>query len=503
MRALLVSTYDLGHQPFGLASPAAWLRRDGIDVSCVDLAKERLDDERIREADLVAFHLPMHTATRLVAPVIGRVRRLNPSARVCTYGLYSPLNGDWLRSIGVDDVLGGEFEAELARIANSVPIGVRHPSDPGGKNRPNGGQILSGAGEMSVDATLKGASSARSVPTGVRHLSDPGVQKLPRLQFLVPDRTGLPALNRYATLTLADGSQRTAGYTEASRGCRHVCRHCPVVPVYNGQFRVVPPDIVLDDVSAQVEAGAAHITFGDPDFFNGPTHALRVVLGLHARHPSLTYDVTIKIEHLLRHRELLPRLRETGCLFVTSAVESLDDRVLEILDKGHTRADFVDAVSLCETTGLTLVPTFVAFHPWQTLDLYREFVDTIADLDLIDHVAPIQLTIRLLVPQGSRLLERDEMRVHLGPFDPGTLAFPWSHPDPRVDELHRDLVAIVGGRLTADRRAVFAEISALAHEMAGVPARASASSGSRRPVPFFNEPWYCCAEPNPEQLRVI
>src|SRR5205807_1271261 len=115
------------------------------------------------------------------------------------------------------------------------------------------------------------------------------------------------------------------------------------------------------------------------------------------------YDVTIKVEHLLRHRDLLPRLVDTGCVFVTSAVESLDDRVLAILDKGHSRADFIEAVALCRHTGVALVPTFVAFHPWLTLDDYCDLIDTIAALDLVEHVAPIQLAIRLLVPEGSRL----------------------------------------------------------------------------------------------------
>ena len=138
------------------------------------------------------------------------------------------------------------------------------------------------------------------------------------------------------------------GYTEASRGCRHLCRHCPVVPIYNGQFRVVQPDVVLADIDAQVAAGARHITFGDPDFFNGPTHAMRIVEALHAAHPDVTYDVTIKVEHLLQHRDLLPRLADTGCAFVTSAVESIDDRVLRLLDKGHTRAGLLrGGATLC------------------------------------------------------------------------------------------------------------------------------------------------------------
>jgi hypothetical protein len=291
---------------------------------------------------------------------------------------------------------------------------------------------------------------------------------------------------------MPDGERRLVGYTEASRGCRHLCRHCPIVPIYNGQFRIVQSDVVLADVDAQIAAGARHITFGDPDFFNGPTHAMRVVDALHAAHPSVSYDVTIKVEHLLKHRDLLPRLAATGCAFVTSAVESIDDRALALLDKGHTRADFVDAVALCRASGVTLVPTFVAFHPWMTLGSYCELLDTIAELELVDNVAPIQLAIRLLVPEGSRLLELDAMRSHVGGFDPATLTYRWSHPDPHVEALHGQITALVGMRLHVDRWAVFAEIQALARARAGVPpAGGTRPARARATVPYLNEPWYC------------
>jgi hypothetical protein len=276
-----------------------------------------------------------------------------------------------------------------------------------------------------------------------------------------------------------------------------------VVPVYNGQFRVVQPDVVLADIGAQVAAGAEHITFGDPDFFNGPTHAMRIVDELHRVHPLLSYDVTIKVEHLLHHADLLPRLRETGCLFVTSAVESLDDQVLTILDKGHTRADFVAAVDLCRAASLTLVPTFVAFHPWMSCADYCDLVATIAALQLVDHVAPIQLAIRLLIPAGSRLLELSEVRALVSDFDSKTLSYRWSHPDPAVDALQSDIAAIVGRRLTSDRREAFAAISALAHERAGLTEPARVPINATTPVPYLDEPWYCCAEPNPEQLTLV
>ncbi|MBI3403237.1 MAG: cobalamin B12-binding domain-containing protein, partial [Acidobacteria bacterium] len=146
MHSVLISTYEMGRQPFGLASAAAWLRDAGWTVTAVDVSKDRarLDDATLASADLVAFHLPMHTATRLAEPVIVRARRLNATARLCAFGLYAPLNAEWLRSLGVDDVLGGEFEAHLAAIARRISAGPKDPpyisstptSRPGPKDPP-------------------------------------------------------------------------------------------------------------------------------------------------------------------------------------------------------------------------------------------------------------------------------------------------------------------------------------------------------------------------------
>ena len=262
----------------------------------------------------------------------------------------------------------------------------------------------------------------------------------------------------------------------------------------------MPPDVVLADIGAQVAAGAEHMTFGDPDFFNGPTHAMRVVDGLHAAHPHVTFDVTIKVEHPLGHRNLLGRLAAAGCAFVTSAVESIDDAVLHTLDKGHTRQDFVDAVAACRDANLTFVPTFVAFHPWLTLDGYCDLLDLIDNLDLVDHVAPIQLAIRLLIPDGSRLLDLDDVRARVGPFDAATLAYPWAHADARVDDLQREIARLVGVRAGVDRRAMFDEIAALAYARAGRSPRPTAPRPQRPLVPQLSEPWYCCAEPDPDHL---
>jgi hypothetical protein len=311
----------------------------------------------------------------------------------------------------------------------------------------------------------------------------------------VPDRHSLPPLARYAKLRLPDGTTRVVGYTEATRGCKHRCRHCPVVPVYDGRFRVVPIDVVLADVAQQVAQGAGHVTFGDPDFFNGIGHAERLLEAFARRFPGITYDVTIKVEHLLRHAALLPVLRRTGCLFVTTAVESLDDAVLARLEKGHTRQDFERLVPLMREAGLPLAPTFIPFTPWTTAASYRDLLATIERLDLAGHVPPIQLTLRLLVPEGSRLLELGEVRSLVGPFDAAALVHPWRHPDPGIDDLQREAAHLVAARDREPRETVFQALSALAARTGGATGRTMRTPRDaprpRTDVPYLDEPWYC------------
>ena len=459
LHVVLISTYELGHQPFGLASPAAWLREAGAQVTCLDLSVERLDEAAIAEADLVAFYVPMHTATRLAASFVERVKRLNPDVHLCFYGLYAPVNEEYLRGLGAGTILGGEFEEGLVALVARLAANQTQPSPLGAQPEP----------------TIS----------------------LTRQRFLVPDRGQLPALERYAHVKLPGGGSRVAGYTEASRGCKHLCRHCPIVPVYGGRFFVVQPDVVLEDIARQVAAGAEHITFGDPDFFNGPTHAMRIVEELHRRFPDLTYDVIIKVEHLLQHARHLPALRDTGCLFVTSAVEAVDDRILEIFDKRHTRDDFVRAVALCREVGLNLNPTFVTFNPWLSLAGYRDLLSTILELDLVGHVSPIQYAIRLLIPRGSRLLELPMVQEFVGDFDPTALAYPWTHPDPRMDRLQEQVLTVVGTQTVAeDRFSIFAKVWQLTEAVSEATpsdpfALVATGIRSREPIPHLSEPWYC------------
>jgi radical SAM superfamily enzyme YgiQ (UPF0313 family) len=463
---VLISTYELGRQPFGLASPVAWLRKRGHRVVALDLARQSLDEAAIVEAGLIAIYLPMHTATRLASQLIPQLRNRNPNAHLCCYGLYAPMNVKYLRALGVSTIFGGEFEEALARLADRLGT--------------NGKQALEQPAESPIS--------------------------LARLQFEVPDRSGMPPMEKYAHLIVPGDGYRIVGSTEASRGCKHLCRHCPIVPVYKGVFRIVSRDVVLEDIRRQVAAGAQHITFGDPDFFNGIRHAMELVEAFHRQFPGVTYDVTIKIEHLLRYQDRLPVLRDTGCLFVISAVEALDDAVLGFLDKGHSREDFLRVVKTFREMGMTLHPTFVPFTPWTTADGYLDLLRVIEQQGVIENVAPIQLGIRLLIPEGSRMLELEDVRRLVGTFDPQSLAHPWKNVDPRVDALGETVqnIAAAAELQKESRAATFERIWKAAHAAAGLPSpQINLAAQPQARIPFLSEPWYCCAEPTRDQLVSI
>jgi radical SAM superfamily enzyme YgiQ (UPF0313 family) len=466
MRVLLVSTYELGHQPLNLAAPAAALSAAGHDVRTLDTSVEPWNPALVTWADAVAFSVPMHTAMRLALRGAAAVRAARPDLPVCLYGLYAAVSGDvTLGPAGVaDHAIAGEYEPELVAWVGGLAAGSPAPT---------------------------GAGRSRAVVDLGRHRPP-----------APPERAGLPPLRRYARLALG-GEERTAGYVEASRGCVHRCRHCPIPVVYDGRLRIVPEDVVLADVEAQVEAGARHITFGDPDFLNGPHHSLRVVAAVHKHWPELTFDCTTKVEHILRHADLWPELAEAGCLFVVSAFESVNDDILAVLDKGHTTAEAAAAVGLLRRHGIEIRPSFLPFTPWTTAADVADLLDFVAALDLVANVDPVQYTIRLLVPEGSLLEPILEREGRLGPYDAGRLSWTWHNPDPAVDTLQSELAGLVeraqaGGEPIGR---IYEQVRDLVYTAAG-RARAAAPvlhdiAGDR---PRLTEPWFCCAEPTEGQF---
>jgi radical SAM superfamily enzyme YgiQ (UPF0313 family) len=455
---LLLSCYELGHQPLSLAWPLAMLQAAGLEAEAVDLAVDQFPAYAARHARLVAIAVPVHTALRIGVDAARRVRSSNPGAFVVFYGLYAWLNRDYLLGEEqlADAVIAGEYETALVDLA----------------------------------ATLSHGGDAAEV-AGVTTRTHSASPQLIRTALPLPQRAGLPQLDQYAFYVDTNGGQ-PGGYVEASRGCLHTCRHCPVVPIYNGRFFVVPRDTVLGDIRQQVAAGAGHITFGDPDFLNGPRHSLEVARQLHAEFPHLTFDFTTKVEHILEHRQLLPELAGYGATFVVSAFEATSDPVLAKLHKGHTLDDMDAALEILRAAGLHPQPTWMPFTPWTTLDGYLHLLHWIRTRGLIPNVPAVQLSIRMLVPPASALLADNAQEPWLGELDGPNFTYRWTHPDPRMDELQRQVTCIAEGASDADPYPAFGAIERAAYGLAELaPPEPQVAPVGAVPPPRLSEHWFC------------
>ncbi|MCP4168557.1 MAG: radical SAM protein [Chloroflexi bacterium] len=465
LKVVLLASYELGHQPLSLAWPLATINEAGFDVLAQDLSVETLSIEAVEGAGVVGMAAPMHTAMRLGVQVAKQVRTINPNAHICFYGLYAQLNASYLlqRVNGAlplaDSVIAGEYEAPLLNLVRTLE---------------NNGDVDS----------VRGVST----PTAYRQ------PNLERLSFPLPRRDTLPSLDHYAHY-IENGTRKRAGYVEASRGCLHICRHCPITPIYEGRFFVVPAEVVKADIEQQIAAGAHHITFGDPDFLNGPGHSRRIVKWLHETHNRITFDFTAKVEHILEHRGLMHDLKSLGASFVVSAFEASNDRVLARLNKGHTVSDMDEALTVLADAGLSVQPTWTPFTPWTTLQDYLDLLAWIHSRDLVPNTPPVQLSIRLLVPPGSALLEHRDRDTWVGDLDAPNFVYAWQHRDPRMDSLQREianLVAQKGGDAAFANETIFNTIETLAYSFAGLKCLSHSAPKQRtKPPPRLSEDWFC------------
>lgn len=436
---LLISCYELGHRPIGLTRPIDALEAAGFSPDTIDIAVETLDAEKVKRAQFIGISVPMHTALRLGVHLLQRIRELNPDVTICMSGLYAELNADYLLSHGVDFCISGDVPTQLLALVESL------------------------------------------------------TQKK-RVHQVTNSNGKLPALDKYARFE-DNGEVRTVGYTETTHGCKHLCTHCPIPPVYNGKFFAVQRETVLDEIQKQVAEGATHITFGDPDFLNGPMHGLRILRAMHATFPQLTFDFTTKIEHIIKHSKHFPEFAELGCRFIISAVESLSEKVLTILEKHHTRADVETAIDIVHQAGIALRPTWVPFTPWNTLEDYLEILEFVDTHRLVYHVDPVQYAVRLLIPPGSYLLNRPETKALNLTLDQSAFSYVWVHPDPMMDELHKTVNTLVenDARTDVDALDTFYGIWDLAADMHSN--RHTPLCRNRKqthlPAPRITEAWFC------------
>ncbi len=405
IKILLISCYELGNQPISTASLHAFLKEFKYLPNVLDLSTQKINAIDIENYNFIAISTPMHTALKIGVEAAKMIRKINTKCHVCFYGDYAHLNSNYLLDNLANSCLSGEIQ---------IPI-------------------------LDIIKSIEGSSNRTKNKQNENENKSPFIKKP---DFKTPERSLLPPLSSYNKLI--DGQNHImTGAVETSRGCKHKCLHCPIPPIYGGRFFIVPKEIVLSDIKNLYKQGARHITFTDPDFLNGPKHSLRILRDMNKLFPELTFDFTAKVEHLLKDRAIFPELKRLGCLFIVTALESLNANILKKLIKGHTEKDFLKVLKIARENKISIRPSLIAFTPWTTPEDYIELLNFIEKNELVYEIEPIQMSIRLLIPPGSSLLELKDLREHIVKFEPDKFIHTWKHPDSKMELLNYKVSKIV------------------------------------------------------------
>ena len=440
MKILLLSFYDLGKQPKIISELYKKLDNGSNQIDIVDYSIEE-KNLTLDNYDVLGIYASMHTASVLAEQYL-RDRKL-PN-KLFVFGLYANVFSEMFSNFQSIHSFDSDELASLLEVQLNPNYSFKHS---------------------------------------------------------VPDRTILPSITDYSHIV--DGSNNLiAGSVETTYGCKHECTHCPVPIEFKGMFKTFGTEKIITDVTNQVEEGAKHISFNDPDFFNGPKHALKILQLLNEKHPSITYDSTIKVEHILKYPDYFQELKNLNMLFVISAFETTNDHVLNILQKNHSFNDLNKAVELSLENKIDIRPTWMPFSPWTEQNDLISIIKLIENYKLRETVDPIQLTIKLLVPKNSLILKRPEMKEYLLDYDPSSFSYAWKYKFPNIDNIQNELFTYV---LQHESENEYAQYLGLVDILESHTNETLLNSEkySQRIVPKLSETWFCCAEPNKIQLDRI
>jgi hypothetical protein len=148
------------------------------------------------------------------------------------------------------------------------------------------------------------------------------------------------------------------------------------------------------------------------------------------------------------------------------------------------------ALAILAAAGIPIQPTWVPFTPWTSLADYIDMLAWIRAHNLIQHVPVVQLSVRLLVPPESALLDHPDVAGWRGPLDAANFTYAWQHPDPRMDQLQRE-VAHLAEQGSDDPYEAFTAVEKLAYALDGRSAPQHPLTLYQPAPPRLTEDWFC------------
>jgi anaerobic magnesium-protoporphyrin IX monomethyl ester cyclase len=186
--------------------------------------------------------------------------------------------------------------------------------------------------------------------------------------------------------TMMAGPKAIYALVEGSRGCPHRCTFCSQWKHWRGTWRSKSPKRIADEFElCSREFGVEFLWLTDDNFSLGPSArqlcdeiVRRGITG------DIMWFVQARCDDMVRHKDLLPKMRSAGNMWILTGAESGSEQTLRSVRKGIDPDQTGDAVRLMKKSGIFAETTFIIGHrndTHETLADLREFVNGV-DPDL-------------------------------------------------------------------------------------------------------------------------
>jgi len=387
--------------PFGIIQLAAYLEREVEDayIEVLDCNAQQIDwkgmEERIEsfKPDIVASSALATCNTYLVARTLETAKRVNPDTLTIAGGQHFTATAqESLETYPeVDIIVRGEGEQTLLELVKKARKKPSFPRIRGISFRHNG-KILH--------------SPPRSLIENLDDLPYPGYH-------FVKD-----IVHKYHFAAMA-GRDAPYALIEGSRGCIHNCTFCSQWRHWQRTWRKKSSQRIADEMKFCYQNYGSRFIWLTDDNFDFGIRASELADEIAGRgiEEDLMWFTQARCDDVVKHKDVLPKMRKAGLRWVLLGVENPKQSTLETFRKNITPKDAKEAVKLLKENDIFAQAMFI-------IGERKDTADSIADLrEFLNELDPDFAIFAILTPfPGTELFEEAKRNGWIEDFN-------WSHYD--------------------------------------------------------------------------
>jgi len=154
-------------------------------------------------------------------------------------------------------------------------------------------------------------------------------------------------------------------YLATSRGCVYWCEFCTTVRMHGRKYRMRSPKNVVDELEFLHKTyGAKKFTFCDDAFTVDQPRTEALCSEILQRGLKIEWNCGTRVDMITK--DLLMKMKESGCISVWFGVESGTQQVLDAMKKGITPELTIKVLGWVRELGLKPVPNVILGFPGET-----------------------------------------------------------------------------------------------------------------------------------------